>query len=686
MKEIKEDLLFEVLDLAKKRTSLEEASEKLDVSPVGIYGAIEELRTSHHYDVSVEEGMLGLSHDIEMFSRETKIGGKTKVKVLLMSDANLGLKQQQGDLLATAIQRGEAEGVDFAVFAGNIAAGIPGKANSRDFFLKGDDSRKDPRRKTDQSSFDYQLEYALKMFPESSFKVYLIAGWRDLSFKAREGRHFAKSLALGRENLFYSGDNRAVFTIGKASMEVYHAKRAEPYTKSYEIQGIAGKSNEAIRYAFLKDSRDTNADIMILGGRHVALQIPTHKPRKRNRGVQELIALPSLSGESASEKIQNILAGARTLGFGILTLTFYKDGSLRDTVYEWYPLTPYQRANSYLLNPSLPTDKGESKLLEFLSAHPQRLGELARSLSYSKDDVLRLINKLRKKGYRIKKTKEEGTYYWERALKEKFEPINIEVVEKRKVAKISDTHVGSTGFNPPLLRKQYKNAEEEEVEAILFYGDLTEGSMGYRGQAYDVEIAGADAQRELAVRVWPHSHIRTIFIRGGAGHDNDYWINAGHDVMEAFVNDLRCQRENGENLFFYDNSHANGTVAVYRLGNVNFMLRHPKGGMPKSKSYRPQEIAGRILREVEKGTKTDIHDLSIGHLHQAFFMLDRGIGIYLIPCVKSPGQYLEGKALIPDLGMWICEMGVDKWSNVVYIKNRYIAFDDPQKQKPIVLP
>lgn len=108
------------------------------------------------------------------------------------------------------------------------------------------------------------------------------------------------------------------------------------------------------------------------------------------------------------------------------------------------------------------------------------------------------------------------------------------------------------------------------------------------------------------------------------------------------------------------------------------MLRHPTGGAPKARSYRPQEMVIRLFGNISTGRPEDVHVLCMGHLHLALFMIYKGIAVYMVPCIVEMNEYLQGKTLVPDLGMWIAETGIDKEGNVVYVKNKYIAFDSKE--------
>lgn len=731
-KEELKSMLFKVLDYVKKGMPIQELCQKLEIDKDKLFLLIGQLRETEGYEIQMENGMFVLKQEADPEQTiRVESTGKKEVKILLISDTDFGKKGQQNDLLATACKKGEEQRVDFAIHCGNLCAGRPTPKTRRDYFLKGDD-RRAKSKSQDISSFEKQLNYLIHCYPRSSFKTYFVAGPRDLTFKEAEGRSILKSFcAADKERFFYCGDNKAVFVRQDVILEVLHAKPgAEPYTKSYEIQGIGGKNDQNVEYMFADHTSTLGSDIIILGGRHVGLQIPVHNPREKGGKSQELIEVPSLAKESPSEKVKNILAGARTLGFGILTLSFFSDGSLKNTVYEWYDLTAYQRENNYLESNDIDSlrealyamkDKlaklqekfkseineeekkkiaeeivrekkeeenlaEEINLLAELIPMPRKLGYLSREFNFSSNEeegkkrVQKIIERLRIKGYKIVKEETEGTFYWERTFRDKFMPVPFNIVEIRRFALKSDDHIGNQGCREDLLKEQYEIAEKEKCEMVFDGGDIFDGTNAYKGQPFDLNVLGADAQREHGLKIWPITNIPTCFIAGSAGHEYDYWKSAGHDIVKTFVEDLR-KRKKGKNLYFYTNDESR-IVGTFGIGKVKVMLRHPTGGAPKGRSYRPQEIVSKLLTEIEKGTPNDVHVVGLGHLHMALFMLYKGLAVFLIPCIEEISDYLQGKTLIPDLGMWVTDIGLDERGNTVYVKNQYFAFK--AKKTPIL--
>jgi len=740
MKDKKEpkDLLSAILAYAQKNAPVEEVRKELNIGLDKLRSLVEKLeKKGYVIQIETSAGKEFISLKKEADSGQTIYmktkPGQEEIKILLISSAHAGLKSQQLHLLSTAYAMAKKEKVHFAIFCGNLCAGKPTKKNSRDFFLKGTEvfhDEENKREKREDVSFEKQLEYLKKAYPKTSIKTYFLSGWREMTFKEQDGQDFLKMFCEGSKRFFYSGDYVANFIVNKAVIEVMQAKNSEPYTKSYEIQGLEDKNKQRVTFVFPEHTHALDPDIICLGGRHVPLQIPNHLPRTKDSRQAEMIEIPSLAAEGSSEKVKNIMASARTLGFGILTLKFFDDGSLKSTVDEWWSLSAYQKTNGYLSSCDIDELKGElfeaeeelkqlkldkkdlqaaivkieklkeeiAILSEFIS-RPRKLGHLARILGFSrgnleneeeaKKKVWAVIGRLGEKGFTIAEEPNEGTFYWQREFQTEFHPLDLRIEEKRKILQTSDWHFGNKKTQKERVAQMYKIAEDEKCDMMTVAGDIHEGMDAHPGHGQELEpgAGGADAQRELALKYIPLSDIPTAFIQGSAGHEyKAYQLRVGHDIVKALVEDLKRRAEKagkkGDDLYLYDEKEK--IVADYLCGKFKIMLRHPSGGAPKAKSYRAQEIIRAIFNEIWNGLPDDVHAISIGHLHLAMFMMYKGIAVYLVPCIVDMNDYLTSKSLVPDLGCWISEFGLDGKGNVVYVKNQYIAFE-PAKRESIAV-
>jgi len=628
--------------LARGSMSFEEVAEFLDIPKSDVLEVINKLRSAG-YDVVVEEDLVVLKRAPE--EGKTIVLPRIEnevVRFMIVSDTALGLKQSQPTLLYTAYALAKREGVRFVLHAGNLTAGKPTAKTSQDFFIE---------------KFEDQRDYVIEKYPRG-LKTYIIAGPRDLTWKTAKGRNIVRAICEERDDLRYAGDLEEMFDIAGIKVAVLHVKNDNStYTKSYSLQGIVENFEEALNYIKKKE----RPDIVLLGGTAVHLYAP------RNNGRQP-VALPSLCGMTTSQRTRKKRSGGHSLGIVIVTI----NKKTKEVTFDFRDWTAYQRENDYLEpGPEIDgLDDEEKKILKVLR-EPAGLGRLSREIKRSKKHVKTVIEQLIQKGYNIVYDQANKRFSLLTGWKNReFRPLSVDMFlkEKIKLAVFSDTHIGNKAARVELISKVYKIAEEEKVQKVLHCGDVFDGDGAYPGQSNDLAIHGADAQREFGQKIWPKSKIPTEIIRGSS-HELVFWQKSGHDIVRVFAEFLKLKRKNKMN-------YLGGLSGISHIGKIWYKLLHPKGGIPYGISYRVQRIIEALVSTINKNNDR-IHALFVGHLHQSLFMIYKGIAGFLVPCLEGQTEYLEGKGLIPSIGMWIVEIEIDTKGNVTRVVPKHIKLGDP---------
>jgi biotin operon repressor/predicted phosphodiesterase len=652
--------------IKKKPVPLDELAEMFDKSKDKIYKLFDCLRTKG-YDVVVQVNDKG-GHEVTLTSQP--VGGMTtdlgeisrqEVKFLVISDTGFGLKAQQPHLVATALEIGKEEKVDFILHAGNVTGGKPTSSDQGDF-LSGD--------------FDDQVDYAVNKIPKTPCKIYYLNGPRDLKHK-RKGQNVGRAMAERRDSgdFRYEGDLEANFVINGLKIKLLHVKDIVTYTKSYTLQGLAENFQEAVTYVLRKNRRP---DLLLVGGVHASLYYPAKK-----KGGMQAIGLPALHSMTSTQKSRKKRGGSPVLGCVVVTVKLDKDGNPIDVGHTFYNLTAYQRSdsdngvghsgdetNGVVLN------EEQKQVLNLLQGRPRRYGEISRDIGKSKQHVEKIVKELQKIGLDIFFDAPSGKLNLKSDWKTgEFKPIPLDelFVKTVKTATFSDPHIGNKKARPDLIPKAYKIAEEEKVDAITVEGDIFDGMDAYRGHENELAIHGADKQREAGEKIWPDSKI-TTYIIAGSSHEWGYFLKSGHNIVKTFAKNIK-------NLVY-----IGGEVGLSGIVNIKGILHklvHPKGGLPYGKSYRMQQRIEGLVEEIEQAGE-GVRVLEVGHLHIAFFMIYKGIAAFMVPCMEEKTWYLESKGLNPWLGMWIMTVSCDKYNNITRVTPKYISFenhDDEDKKK-----
>ena len=656
-------------ELQKAPKTLKEISEMFGIANEDVFPLIDKLRAKG-YEVEVVAEPEGQR---QIFLRKESIPGqvyrlapitKDEVKILVISDPCLGLRTQQGDLLATAYEIGAEEGVYFAIVAGNLSAGKPTPRRLGEYFLR---------------TFEEQREYIVSHWPKAPFKTHFINGPADLTFKTIKGQNMGYAIGQERKELYYCGDKEAVFLVGKDTrIAVVHLEGDTGYTKSLPLQIVAENYQELIERVL---ENNYPPKVVLVGGTHSSVAIPPYfsLSSKKKRDIYR-INIPSLYGITSTQRGRRRRGGSPVLGCCILTFKLDKERNLKDIVYDARDLTAYQKRDDYLEGPEIKQGLSaeQIKVLELLKEDSRRKGDISRVLHKDKPYVEELIEGLRKEGYSIIFNEAEKRFKLERSLKKEFKAVSLKkmYVKRQKTLDWSDPHIGHKKSRWDLIPEVYRIGEEEKVDEAHFCGDLAEGPGIKNKQLIkgEIDAIGADRQRDLALSIWPKSRIPTKLI-SGSSHDLEYLEEVTHNFARTFAEFATLKKLGKIEYVGEDGIWCRGLVEVGGIGNL---LYHPSGGIPVGLTYRGQINIEKLIPIIDEDFPA--HVLKIGHLHIALFMQHKGMVCLFVPCLQDQTQYLAAKGLIPWIGFWVTEVFADDHDNITRVVLKYFPFE-PHKRK-----
>lgn len=269
---------------------------------------------------------------------------------------------------------------------------------------------------------------------------------------------------------------------------------------------------------------------------------------------------------------------------------------------------------------------------------------LAKSLSLNKNEIMALIENLRKKGFEV-------IYTDDKISLSDHEVVSGNITQPLEDKEIifgvaSDLHFGSKACQLTALNEFCHICKKNDVKYIFSPGDIVAGNNIYPGQLYDIYAMSADKQEQSVIKNLPKGF---EWIMIGGNHDYGFIKKGGgHNpllVIENYRDDVK----------YVGFDEANVPI----LNNVDLKMWHPSGGAPYSISYRLQkgieQIAFDELKSVCDGSKEKptLRFVLAGHLHiqmQAMFG-----SIFGMQCGTFEGttNYLKRKGLSPSIGGWI---------------------------------
>lgn len=229
--ENKKELLEKIVEITKKKTSLEKLCAKLELSEIELLGLIGELKldgtnilTKRKYD-DIYLFNSGDSNYDDEFGLQLKADKNGEFKFIAFSDTRFGSKYQQLSIVNDIYKKGYAMGYKNAFICGNITEGLyditDPYANS--IFL--DDTIQ-------------QSDYIIKNFPKiEGMHTYFITGKQDKSHVKKARVDIGNLVSKEREDLTYLGSYKSNIKVEQIKVRLFNNRKLEKtYTVSYRPQ------------------------------------------------------------------------------------------------------------------------------------------------------------------------------------------------------------------------------------------------------------------------------------------------------------------------------------------------------------------------------------------------------------------------------------------------------------------
>jgi predicted phosphodiesterase len=229
--------------------------------------------------------------------------------------------------------------------------------------------------------------------------------------------------------------------------------------------------------------------------------------------------------------------------------------------------------------------------------------------------------------------------FYERKFKH-FKPMG-EV--ETPLALAADAHMGSEGYSKNAWRQFTDDCIDNDVNAVLFAGDLLQGLGVHRLEAGDLRIFKIDQQEDLAVEQLKMLEGIPIHLVHG-NHEEKIMSKhqIGHDSCKAIARRV-------PNCTYYGwgcNLTLNGEHQLF--------MEHTSGSLTYAQSYRVQRIFDNLME------KPDV--FVTGHLHQlGVFYRPGGHSLIQAGTFQRQNSFLAQKGHAPSIG-WIVLKG---WSKEV---------------------
>ena len=618
--------------LTAGKCDIKKLSSALDKSSAGIVEVAQKLRDKGVFIVK-HEGVFYLGNAPIELSPEDMVIKDFEMKIGFIADTLLGSKSEQPTNLCRAFQIAENEGVDFMIHLG-VSAGKPTRMKSDEFHkLKADD----------------QVQYIVQNYPRSKkFRTRLISGYHDMQWR-KDGRNILAEICMEREDLVYRGDWQSDFPLRRGPEKgkrwpvlkaAYHGGDDSPYSKSYPIQGFAENLIQDVKDLYSGD----RPDIVAVAGQGIFCDLS-------GGIIPELISIPGLRTIPQSMMRKKRRSVVPTIGLTILTIRFTKEGefSVQKAVYPLLAIKDDYREKFSDNGFAKEFTNDQRKVLKLLEESPRSLGELTQAMDRSDDSIKSLIVKLKSVGFDIQDPDNgenpSKNYQLQMGSRVRFNASKIDFKNyfhtTIRRGGVSDTHIGHNSELLKIIHEAYDLFVEKKIEIVYHCGDITNGLPKHEEyNKGEVRESRATPLTNDVMTLFPQRKgIVTFAITG----DHDRWFldKVGYDLLDP----ISKIRPDIRHLGIQEGEQSDGQIMTW--------LRHYNWGTGYAKSYKGQQVAEGLLKEIEKEDsryRGKIFSLLSGGGHVYCAMLYKGIVFIMMPCLQGKTKFITGLGKLSDVG------------------------------------
>ncbi len=646
----REEITKSLLEYLKKKISITELSEKLEISKLEVLGHIKKLKdigvNITYYEKDDEAYVMineypDLSKD---YTYTIKTDIKKPLKCAFISDLRFGSKNEQIAILNDLYRKFAKNGVEYVFVLGNLIEGVyTGKdANTYMESLITNDATA-------------QTEHLINYYPHvDGIKTLFITGVNEIN--VANTLNVGETISDARDDMIYLGPKGCTVTINSVTMRLEQLKNGTAYTVAYEPQ----------KYSRSMPSYE-DYDIVMFGGTR-SFQ---HFPSMRDMQMFTVPSVVERTPKMRNQYHQNDIGALET------TISFTKNGRLKRLVPEVIPY--YQPSkDSYLSINKLDIDNDNTKKKDVFNENShmyfddfdklyrqikkeQSFTELQERLQVSDIELEGIIDLLNTYGREISIVDEDGEKVVRKHIQVHKDPViklPKEELHKKELLVVSDTHYGSIWCQPSMVNTAAYEAYNRGITDALHIGDITDGDYARIRPNHPKEtfLHGSTAQINYVIENLPkYPNLKWHAITGS--HDKTHEFNYGDRVGDI----IAAKRKDFEYL--------GEDQAIFMVDNCKIELFHPGGGTSRILSTKAQNG----IDQMASKTKPNIQ--LRGHYHKVYYMLYRNIHEVYCPCNVDTSRFMMLNELPNLMGDYFLTIYYDDLGSVQYLDIEPMVFN-----------
>ena len=219
---MEKELIGKIKYLIKKKKSLQEICNELELKDYEVIGIVELLKQNGELIDYVNGEIVRLKKPVKNNDVYEITNNQEHLKLLLISDTHLASRYDRLDILRYLYAKADDMGIKHVLHSGD--------------FTDGRSNRPEQVYELRVPSYEGQIQYCVENYPKFGGKTYVIQGNHDNWFYKSSGSEIVKAISRQRDDIVYLGADVADMKIDNLKIRLFHGQGGIAYAKSYKIQ------------------------------------------------------------------------------------------------------------------------------------------------------------------------------------------------------------------------------------------------------------------------------------------------------------------------------------------------------------------------------------------------------------------------------------------------------------------
>lgn len=301
-------------------------------------------------------------------------------------------------------------------------------------------------------------------------------------------------------------------------------------------------------------------------------------------------------------------------------------------------------------------DEIRLELLEFIKKE-RTIDEINKQFNISRNEIMGFIKTLTEEGFMISTVIKDNEIQIMNKGTTDFTADNDYDIEidsnNEKILVISDLNLGSKYQQLSFINEVYKKAYAEGVRKVIICGDISAGLISQKNIYYNSLFRyDTQSQAEYIIDNFPQlDNMTTYFITGEKDHTHDIKNSTSiGKLINSKRPDMVYLGPNHCTINLIHKEKTNGKI----LEHAKILVRHPKGKIAYTLSYKPQQYISSMRSE----DKVDM--VLHGHYLQCEKMHFRGVEEVSVPGMTATTPKMKDDGINNTVGAWILDIYLKK--------------------------